>query len=215
MYEVSSKIKNSSFTRRKIMKKIVYGMLVILASVFFGGCGGSGGDKTTKVEAQSVTVPSSASEVRAAYEAAPKMLESYFYEIENLGKSSNPDTVATSSELGTHLVVTYKGVEIYNESHAWGIFMEHGFMKDGTYIIILWQHDTGDHTGISKIFINGQKKELFLQFPVNDIREIDGGWLVLLCQNGHIETGFVYANWVIFNPSTAEKRQFGDFGTIL
>lgn len=194
------------------MKKFTYGVAMVLAMAFFNGCGST-------EESQTVTVPSSASEAKIAYDAAPKMLESYFYEVENFGKSSNPDTVATSSELGTHLTVVYKGVEIYNETHHWGIYMGHGFMKDGTYVILFREYDGGSYIGSSKLFVNGKKLVLLeeaglpLYFPINDIKESEDGWLILLCQNGSTRTG-IRSNWKIFNPSATGIRHLGDSGTI-
>jgi len=207
------------------MKKNIFSMLVAMVlCLFMMACsGGGGGESTTSAPSQTVTpapdptpvpvVPATVAEVSAAFDAAPEVLQSYFYEIEKFGKSSNPDTVATSTEFGAHLLITYEGAEIYSETHGWGIYMGHGFMKDGTYVILLREYDAGSYGGKNRLFVDGKEIFLSLQYPISDIKEFENGWLIFLCQNGSARTGVINKNWTMFNLCTAELKQFGDYGT--
>lgn len=209
--------KNGTFTtfntRSMTMKQFIYGVTMVLV-VALSGCGSSG--SSGSLDGNSVVEsPLSAAEVKTSYDAAPWLLHSYFFEIASFGKSSNPDTVTTSSNyLGTQLTIVYRGAEIYNETHGWGVYMSHGFMRDGTYIILLREYNEGSYSGVTRFFINGKEVALSLQYPVNDIREYGEGWLIFQCQNGSIRSASISANWVMFKPGTLEIKQFGDYGLI-
>lgn len=187
------------------MKRILwFAILFVLGVVLLVGCGDGNGENKAMT----------AAEVSASYEQARPMLQSYFNEIATRGGSGNPDITATSDELGTKLIVKYKGIEIYNETHEWGIYMSHGSTLSGDYLILIHQHDPGQYYGITHLYVNGKEAFLSLDYPIEDIREFDSQWIIIKCTDGSSKTARIDWDWALYNLQTGELKKLGKYGFI-
>lgn len=191
------------------MTKSISFWAVALCVALLSACGGGGeGDGQTPL-------PASVAEVKMAFDAAPQVLQSYGYELQTQGRSSNPDTVMErSGNLNNpRLVITYKGKVIYDETRGWGIYDAHGFAADGTYLILLIEHSAGSYEGVPVLFINGKRTDLpfGMRGVLRDIRNYPDGWLILYSTEGSIRSARITSWFSVYNLRTTEFVSYGEY----
>lgn len=192
-------------------------LFAFIATLLLAACGGGGdaGDEPLPL--------ANATEVKAAFDQAPRILENYFSQ-SAVDRGNVEMIYLEPSGLNDpwHLVVTYKKNKIYDNT-MWAIYNRHGIAKDGTDVVLLSEYTSpGDWSGSSVVFIDGEKAPSFQSLPadfgqygnipatIRDVREHKDGWLIIqavLAGRG----GFYINRWAMYRPSTKEFIDCGEF----
>lgn len=194
--------------------KLASRLFSLVFALLVAACGG--GDDTP--------LPT-AVEVKAAYDAAPPVLQSWYAQ----PASARGDVVMTQYRPDFtltqpfRLVVSYQNRTIYDE-RRWFITDRHAIMSDGTDVLLVTAYDepSVSISGTSVVFINGEKLAKLQSLPVRitgqdrsaavrDIREWRDGWLLIYASYS-AQQGLI-GRWAMYHPKTGEFVDCGEFGS--